>query len=342
VIAINAVGHGFGPESTVTLQIRGGNPVTIRTGGRGIDSNGDGRIDANEGCVVASPIFLGTRDCLRQTVVDLMQLVRAIRTGIDVDGDGKPDLDYSRMYYGGQSLGAIYGTIFNAIEPRIRAATLNVGGGSIATIARISPSYRALATAAVTLRTPALLNKGRDFDDDYVLRDRPVKTISVNGATALQDFFERIEWLGSEGDPLSFAPHLKVSPIRGFAPKPVLFQFAQGDRSVPNPANSALIRAAGGREQSWMYRHDLARKVVPDLPVNPHPYLVLFVDLDGDTVRLPNVIGLGISAFVQEQMASFFSADGATIEDPNNALVQLLIGGPLFEVPAKLPEDLNF
>src|SRR5262249_41272136 len=119
-------------------------------------------------------------------------------------------------------------------------------------------------------------------------------------------------------------------------------QFALGDRTVPNPANSALIRAADLRANSWIYRHDRALKVAPDLPANPHPYLVLFVSLEGDIVKLPGLVGLRISTFAQQQVAGFFASDGATIPDPNNALIQLLIGAPLFEVPAKLPEDLGF
>jgi hypothetical protein len=40
-------------------------------------------------------------------VVDLLQLVRVIEVGMDVDGDTVPDLDPSRIYYFGQSLGGI-------------------------------------------------------------------------------------------------------------------------------------------------------------------------------------------------------------------------------------------
>jgi hypothetical protein len=39
-----------------------------------VDLNGDGVIEGNEGCVLVAPIGFGTRDCLRQTAVDLMQL----------------------------------------------------------------------------------------------------------------------------------------------------------------------------------------------------------------------------------------------------------------------------
>ena len=91
-----------------------------------------------------TPVAYGTRDCFRQTAVDLMQLARVIRLGLDLDGDGTPDLDPARIYYAGQSLGAIYGTMFTAVEPSIRAAALNVGGATMVDIARWSPAYRDL------------------------------------------------------------------------------------------------------------------------------------------------------------------------------------------------------
>src|SRR5262249_887193 len=43
-IAINVVGHGFGPLSTLTVKPTVGAPVTFLEGGRGIDQNGDGII----------------------------------------------------------------------------------------------------------------------------------------------------------------------------------------------------------------------------------------------------------------------------------------------------------
>lgn len=343
VIAINAVGHGFGPQSTVTFKEKEGRETTLRSGGRSVDLDRDGRIGPNEGCVSA----LGARDCFRQTVVDLMQLVRAIRGGIDIDGDGFPEVDAERIYYGGQSLGAIYGTIFNAVEPYVRAAALNVGGGSIMDIGRWSASYRAITTESLRQRTPSLLNIGDGWDEDYVLRDQPTKRVTVAGAVDIQNYFEVVEWLSASGDAIPFAPHLTRSPLIGMTAKPVLVQFARGDRTVPNPQNSALIRAAGLRENTWMYRHDLASRVATalggnPLPVNPHAYLVLFVDLDGESIKLAEGAGLIVSGLAQGQLASFYAADGATIPDPNNPLVSFVLGAPLFEVPTKLPEDFNY
>jgi dienelactone hydrolase len=342
VIAINAVGHGFGPESTVTFVDANGNRTTLNAGGRSIDINGDGVIEANEGCALVTPVAYGTRDCFRQTVVDLMQLVRAIRQGIDLDGDGKPDLDPNRIYYAGQSLGAIYGTMLTAVEPNVRSAALNVGGATTVDIARWSPSYRDISTSVLGLRIPSLLNKGAGYDEDYVLPDQPVKVTTVPGALAIQDVFERLEWLGMQGDPVAFAPHLKLTPLPGIAgTRPMLVQFARGDQTVPNPANTLLVRAAGLNSNTWLYRHDLARARAPDLPANPHPYLVLFVSLNGGTIQLPGLSGLAISLDAQGQIAGFLAADGATIPDPN-VISKLLLGIPVFEVPSTLPVDLGF
>jgi hypothetical protein len=340
-IAINAIGHGFGPLSTVTLVDRSGKSTTLEAGGRSFDLDGDGNIDPEEGCTVLTPVVYGTRDCFRQTAVDLMQLARVIRLGLDLDGDGRPDLDASRIYYAGDSLGAMYGAMLMAVEPTVRAASLTVGGGSTIDIAQWSPAYRGLSTRMLQVRTPALLNKGNSYDGDHVLPDQPVKVTTVPGAIAIQNVFEMLEWLGIEGDPIAFAPHLKPSPLPGVPARPVLVQFARGDRTMPNPASSALIRAAGLQASTWMYRHDLAREKAPDLPADPHPYLELFVSLSGGSIQLPTAVGLAISLDAQQQIAGFLSADGTSIPD-GNGLVRLLLGIRVFEIPAVLPQDLGY
>ncbi len=79
---------------------------------------------------------------IAQTVVDLMQLVRMIEVGMDVDGDTVADLDPARIYYFGQSLGGIYGTIFLAVEPKVHAGVPNVPGGADIENSRLSPVFR--------------------------------------------------------------------------------------------------------------------------------------------------------------------------------------------------------
>jgi hypothetical protein len=80
-IAINVVGHGGGPLGTLVVNRAGGlPPVTLPAPGRGIDQNGDTNIDSTEGSGAAAPrTLIGSADGLRQTVIDLMQLVRQIQ-----------------------------------------------------------------------------------------------------------------------------------------------------------------------------------------------------------------------------------------------------------------------
>jgi hypothetical protein len=156
-LAINAVGHGFGPLGTLTVSQAVGGPVTFSAGGRGIDQDGNGTITFNEGLSTARPrdiVFFG--DGIRQTAADLMQLVRVIEVGIDVDGDWQPDLDPSRIFYFGQSFGANYGTVFVAVEPSVRAGVLTVAGDPLAN-RQLGAGRNTLGTL-LDSRQPSLIN----------------------------------------------------------------------------------------------------------------------------------------------------------------------------------------
>ena len=59
----------------------------------------NGSIDSTEGVSAAGPFeLLGTRDGLRQTTIDLMQLVNVLREGVNVDADGVDDVSTRRIY----------------------------------------------------------------------------------------------------------------------------------------------------------------------------------------------------------------------------------------------------
>ena len=107
-IDINGPGHGAGALGTADVNLTSGETVTISAGGRGVDADGNNTIGANEGFItVGAPYALiGYRDVIRQTVANLMQLVRVIQTGMDVDSDGTADLDPARITFLRSSLGA--------------------------------------------------------------------------------------------------------------------------------------------------------------------------------------------------------------------------------------------
>ena len=317
-VAINVVGHGGGPEGTLTVLRTGQEPVTLPAGGRGVDQDGDGRITSTEGVgtPAGSPLALvSSRDGLRQTTADLMQLVRAIRRGVDVDGDGSVDLDRERIAYFGQSFGGIYGTLLMAVDPLVRVGVLNVAGGPIVEIARQSPVFRGLVVDQLKRRQPPLMNGEQDFTESIPLPgDAPVREPAA-GALDIQAYFDRAEWLSQSANPVAFAPYLKQAPLLGVGVKAVLYQWAVGDRTVPNPTTAALLRAGLLQPVSSLYRHDLAG--LSERFKNPHGFLAW--------TAFPEVYAIGRAA--QEQVARFFVSGGRQIEPVL----------PQFEIGAALP-----
>src|SRR5262249_11963377 len=156
----------------------------------GVDLDGDGRIEAVEGLtpLPGGPLaMLGLRDGLRQQVVDLMALVRAVGRGLDVDGDGVPDTGQGPISYAGHSLGGIYGPPRLAVDPRVRVGALVVPGGPVAEIARLSPVFRPRLRDALERHNPPLLNLSGDFREDLPLRgDGPI-VAPASGALAIQE-----------------------------------------------------------------------------------------------------------------------------------------------------------
>jgi hypothetical protein len=327
-IAINVVGHGRDPLGTLTVSQAVGGPVTFSAGGRGFDQDGNGTIDSTEGVNAAPPrTIIASRDGLRQTVVDLMQLVRGIEVGMDVDGDSVPDLNPSRVYYFGQSFGGIYGTKFLAVEPNVRAGVPNVPGGPIFEVARLG-GFRPLVGLTLAFRVPSLINVGGIiFNENMPLRNQPPVINTVAGAIEIQEFLENTEWVSQSGNPVAYAPHIRKTPLEGVPAKSVIFQFAKGDQTIPNPTTTAILRAGDLADRATYFRNDLAFAANPAVPNNPHTFLT--------RIATPSVAAVALGA--QQQIASFFASDGTLVIDPDGA-------GPLFEVPIvpPLPEALAF
>jgi hypothetical protein len=330
-IGINLVGHGGGKLGTMTVTRTDGTSVSMPSGGRGIDQNADGVIGISEGVDATVPRSLvGPRDTLRQAAIDLMQLTRLIETGgVDVNGDGASELDGNRIYYFGISYGGMYGPILLAVEPSISAGVPNVGGGSLSEVTRLGV-FRSIPAASLTARKLLNLRSTAPpqfgFNENMPLRNEAVRVNTVAGAMAIQEYFDRWEWASMSGDPLGYVRHLRKAPLSGVPAKSVIVQFSRGDRIVPNPTSSAMIRAGGLTDRATYFRTDLAVAANPAVPKDPHTFL--------GGLGTPATAGFAKAS--QTQIAVFFASDGVTVMDPDGA-------GTLFETPVvgALPERTN-
>jgi len=333
VVAMNAVGHGHGPESTIRLTENDGATTEIPYGGRGA---GPAALSPPNGCVVLVPVPVGFRDCIRQSVLDTAQLAHAIRTGMDLDGSGSVTLDGANVSYVGQSMGSFFGTVLMAIEPEIRVGVLNVGGDSFLTAGRWSPNpgIKGLLDGYCAGRNPMLINTPTGCTEDYPLRHAAVRQSTVPGAHRVQAMVERLRNIEAPASPGHYAPHLRTATLPGMPIKRVLFQQAAGDQVVPGPAGTALLRHAHMEETSVVYRHDLAREAVPTLGLDPHGFLVNLVSAS------PAEQAVGNAALTQ---VSVFLRSGGQVVFDVAPLLAPIFGRNVFEpVPPVYLDELRF
>jgi hypothetical protein len=324
-LGLNPVGRGFGPLSENVVTLTGGAQVAFLAGGRSSDRNGDGLIGPAEGSDATGPnALLASRDTVKQTILEHVQLAQAIEAGVDVDGDGTRDLDPARLSFLGWSFGSNYGVPVVAIEPAYRTAVFSSVGGPLVDNRRLGVN-RNLVGAQLAARTPSLVNlSGTSFDENLPLRDRPPVVNTVPGAIAIQDYIDRNEWAQQPADIVPFAVNLRSRPLGD--PREVLITIARGDQTVPNPAASRVIRAGGLEARTMLYRHDLAFAANPALGVNPHQFMTL----------IANPAFAPLSLQVEQQAAQFLASAGAVVAQPQPALY--------FEypIPLPLPETVGF
>jgi Big-like domain-containing protein len=337
-IAIDPVGHAYGPGSTVAIT-RTAPPgaVTVTSHGRGVDVNHDGVITNQEGVSTNGQpdpnASVALRDGLRQTAADNMALVRALRldagsgAGFAIPGGGT--LSRTDIKYYAQSLGGIYGTMVMATDPTLSVGALNVPGGPILDIARLSPTFRGQVGVELHNRRPSLYdcspNPPTDsnctgFQEQQPLYLDPPVTNPTPSAIAIQQAGARVNWINRLGSPEAFAPLLLP------AGKKVIYQFDFGDRTVPNPTSATLVRAGGLQAVTNLYRHDQDPGATATSTCDPHGFL------------LDPRISVPARTQGQLQIATFFESQGATILDPDAA-------APVWEVPVANPntlETLNF
>ena len=288
-IATDPAGHAFGANSKVTVAPTAGGSTTFLGYGRGRDLNGDGVIGdgLNDGVRPTDHLqpngsFLpshkpidGLQSGLVQTVVDNMALARSIEAGMAVPTigtSGAPVLSKTNIMYYGISFGGIYGSMLMGTDPHIRQGLLNVPGGPIVDIARLS-SFRGDLATTLAHGKPNLLNGGpglNGFTEDLPLHNEAPRTVTHAGAFALQELFGNTNWYDRSGSPETFTPLIRLRPDQwasGY--KNVAFQTAYGDGTVPNPTAGNIYRAGQLFDRVVYYRNDKS----PTYGSDPHGWL---------------------------------------------------------------------
>jgi dienelactone hydrolase len=214
--------HGFAGDNRFVLDLAG---LLAREGiaAIGISAVSHGRRGSPLALLQATPVQ--SRELFRQTHVDLMALVRAIEAGIDVDGDGTPDLETERIAYLGVSLGGIIGATFAALEEKIEAAVLNVAGGRVAFLGD-NPGTRPIFTS-------------------YLAAEADLDVQSPEFEVFLQRSLELGQQALDPADGLNYARYWNLEPLPGFVPRRVLMQEGIGDLLVSNESTEALAAAGG-------------------------------------------------------------------------------------------------
>ena len=176
--------------------------------------------------------LLALRDQLRQSELDTATFVRMLRGNPDLaplaTAGTTPKIDADRIAYVGDSLGAIEGAVAAAIEPKVKAWTLNVGGGGLLLeLAAHAPAINANLALAGSVNFGL---RGVPFTEAH-----PLVTIA--------------QTLAEAGDPIIYAHRIVTDPhpLAGAPTGPRnIFQIeVVYDELVSNESNEALARAGG-------------------------------------------------------------------------------------------------
>src|SRR5207245_265265 len=157
-------------------------------------------------------------------------------------------------------------------DTHLSVGVLNVGGGPIVEIARLS-GFRNLLADQLRVSRPTLLNGGpglNGFTESIPLHLDPTVTNPYPGATTIQKYFDHANWQERAGDPVAFAPLIRLRPPAGAPPKHVIWQSAFGDHTVPNPTAGELYRAGHVLDLVSYYRNDKT----PTAGSDPHGFLL--------------------------------------------------------------------
>jgi hypothetical protein len=292
-----------------------------------------GALDADSNAVTASSVgesgdlyinlseFARTRDAIRQTVLDMLNLNASIGD-MDINADGTADdLDPAKVYFIGHSLGGIVGTTFLAVNNNasvqaynsnlntVQAAALGNPGGGVVKLLENSPSIGPRIIAG-------LAAKG-----------------VTQGSDSMEKFFSVFQAMLDSADPINFAANTTDLPVLVYEDVGVEGNDDEtSDQVVPNNAETATLDTSvsflAGTDPlvAEMGITDLVTKETAELggAINADPKYYFPNAANDEIVRANVRVALGthstfssadpqeVFAEIFQQVVTFFDPYGAT------------------------------
>jgi hypothetical protein len=253
----------------------------------------DGKIDGSGSYFINLNSLLTSRDNAREAAEDLRQLTATLPL-VDLNGDGKPDLNPGHIRFVGHSLGAITGGTFLGIEGNITSATLGMGGGGIAKLLDGSATFGPVIAAGLAA---AGLVKGTPEYESYLVAAQTVT---------------------DSGDPINYAVAAASShPIHLIEVVGGVGAGALPDQVVPNSVENAplagtepLAKVMGLKSASRTVRDDQGVRAIVRFNQGNHISL------------LSPAASVGATAEMQGQMIGFFDSEGTELEILYHPVIQ--------------------
>ncbi|HWO20626.1 MAG TPA: hypothetical protein VNO30_17775 [Kofleriaceae bacterium] len=183
-----------------------------------------------------SPNLGATRDGIRQTVVDQLRLLAALKA-CGTTACGTLTVDPTHIVYLGQSLGGILGSLTLGLTTDIKAGVLNVAGAGWVDILENTSTLRLQCQLV-----DGLIDAGILMGDKSNLAAMPPTGLCTMPAVwkaqpGYRQFAVIGRWIMDPADPANFN--------RKLAPRRFLIQEAGGDTVVPNTATANLAMLGG-------------------------------------------------------------------------------------------------